>query len=68
MYVKLKRLKDKKGKRGEANTQNANKITLKEDRDYRKNVRIPAPSLHAAHKIHPSLLSAIFFGYNCNPI
>jgi len=70
MCVKLKGLKDKKGKKKvkkEANEQKANKITLKEDREYKINMRIPASSLRAAHKIHPSLSSAIFFNYNYDP-
>jgi len=63
MYVKLKRLKDKKGKKRKRinKKQKKKKITLKEDREYTKNMRIPAPSLRAAHKTHPSLFSAFFF-------
>jgi hypothetical protein len=57
----LRGLKDKKGGKKEANKQKANKITLKEYREYTKNMKIPAPSLLAAHKIHPSLLSAFFW-------
>jgi hypothetical protein len=60
IYVKLKGLKDKKGGK-EANKQKTNKITPKEDREYTKNMGFPALSLRAAHKIHPSILSAIFF-------
>jgi hypothetical protein len=58
MYVKLKGLKDKKWNK-EAYKQKANKINLKKVWECTNNMRIPAHSLRAAHKIHPSFSSAI---------
>jgi hypothetical protein len=66
MYVKLKGLKDKKGKK-EANKQKTNKITPKEDREYKSTWEFQHPLcvLHIKYILQYYLQ---LFLYNYNPI